>query len=227
MTKKETSLADLLYSYGGYELRGTVPLRLRVTEEAARRFVALDGRDTNPYAPQPTVRRKTPWKMPSEADLMAVRGPDVLKEFIQHAARSRVFYMETLCAAVVYGMGVPRDDCMIREVEGLRHMGSDTHSTVFIHAKPGASFERFRRRWKDHPIPPETRIECGAGEVVNEWNKLKAMGVTDVTDHHLLVTAFVSALGVLPVDVELVTVVKQSGGIGWRYRRREDAGSLG
>lgn len=213
------NLANLLYSYGGYELQGTDPIRLTVTEKRAKQMVALDneGDGGNPY-------KSARWKQPP---ITMDHLPSVSEQFVRRAVESRLRYLEALAGAVVYGMAVPRDDCQVKEVHGVYECDGSQTQVIYVHPRPGKSFEPYRAQWSALPIRAR-RDQVPADSVLAHWEELKSARDRNprTTDMTLLVLAFHHVMGSLPIDVELVTHMKSSGGIGWVYRRR-DAGSVG
>lgn len=213
------SLADVLYAYGGYELQGTDPIRLTVTEKRGRQMVALDdeGDGGNPY-------RSARWKQPP---ITMDQMPSVSEQFVRRAVESRLRYIEALAGAIVHGMNVPRDDCQVKEVHGVYDRDGSQTQVTYVHPKPGKSFESFRSHWLTLPIRAR-RDQVPASAVLAAWEELKSHPSRNprTNDMILLVLAFHNVMGSLPIDVELVTHMKSSGGIGWAYRRR-DAGSVG
>lgn len=220
MSKKP--LVQVLLDHGGYEFEGAgvvgeAPIKLRVTADRAR-AIAIEDK---------AVPRKTPWAINRE-DLSKSLVPGSLDRLVSNTSRQKNFYMETLCAAVIYGLKVPREWCTIKErtegPNGLNPVGRNVILT-WIEPRPGHSFRFIRERWHLQP-PPSFMRELAADSLVKEWEKMKRspQRLPTTNDHEVLAATFWLVMGSLPTELELVTSINSDGQVHWTFRRRNNAG---
>lgn len=221
----------------------TVPFsnEIRVTKEMAAQLAAEDP-DVAPYG---RPMRKSPWTMaahrtPTLPNMARTASKDVpgdirainerLDDFIKRAMTARNFFLETLAGAIVYGMGIPPDQCVIvNQPNHFAPIGQTRTDLNWINPKQG-TFEAYERRWRDAPgFSAYGKVTaCNAAVLTHEWRELMEHPdrTAGQTDHQLLVLAFIRVLGCLPTQVEMATeTMAQGSRVRWRYRRREDAGS--
>jgi hypothetical protein len=187
--------------------------------------------EAKPAAPKPQKPSKPTLKVADQTqqipgDISAAN--ERISDFVQRAMTAKNFFLETLCAAVVYGMGIPKESCSIIQKPHYASPGLRREDLSWIEPKNrSVDFRQYERFWTDCPPSGSTVTACNAAMVTHEWRLL--MNHQDrletQSDHVLLVLAFHRVLNCLPTQVELVTETEADGmRVRWRYRRR-DAGT--